>query len=180
MRWIALQIALLPALALVGTPAHVVAQDGTVPASVSVLLPPATGAGLRALDFGEVTPGVPHEVAPTATTSGWFRVTNMPRPKDVQFTFTLPTDLVLSGGGDAMPVSFGQPNGVQSCGTDCQSHTLELTVSGSEATATITHRRPPPPNAATIDVYVGGRVEPKTTQSAGVYRGTIQLTFTVL
>lgn len=179
MRWV-LPILLLPALALLGAPMPATAQDGTVPASVSVLLPPATGAGLRPLEFGEVMPGVPHDIAPTDPTSGQFQISNLPRPKDVQFTLTVPTQLDRTGGGDAMPVSFGQPNAVQTCGNSCQYHTLSLTVSGSTASATFTHVRPPPPNTATINVFVGGQAQPKTTQAAGVYRGSIQLVFTVL
>ena len=122
------------------------AQDGTIAASVNVLLPPATGVGMRGLDFGMVTPGVPTEVQPTDATSGWFRLAHIPRPKSVQLQFTFPSNLTRTGGG-TMPISFSG-GFARSCGTVCQDHTLSpIPISATESRATITHVRPPPPNS---------------------------------
>ena len=156
-------------------------QQATISASVEVRLPPATGTGLRTLDFGVVTPGSPTQVFPDAALSGWFQLVNVGRNKDVQLTFTFPTFLT-AGTGATMPAYFDGPY-VQSCGNGCQTHTVSPTPLGATTmTADVVHVRPIPfgANPRDIDVFVGGRVEPAATQAAGVYQGTIQLTFAVL
>ena len=164
-------------------PSAVRAQDATIAASITVLLPPSTGAGLRGLDFGTVTPGTPAEVLPTAGVSGWFQLDNVSRNKDVRVTLTLPTSLSPSGGGAGLPVYFDGPY-LRSCGAGCQTHTLAPTpLNGTQVTADAVHVRPGPPygaNPTTIDIYIGGRVEPTPMQPGGAYQGTIQLTFAVL
>lgn len=167
---------------LVGPPA-VSAQEGMLTASLTVLLPAADGSGLRGLDFGTVTPGVPAEVLPTSPLSGWFQLTNVSRNRDVQLTFSLPVVLTPAGGGAGLPVYFDGEY-ARSCGNGCQTHTLAPTaVSATQHTAEAVHVRPGPPygsNPTVIDVYIGGRVEPTAAQPGGSYEGTIQLTFAAL
>lgn len=164
-------------------PGQAAAQNGSVAASVTVLLPPSMGTGLRGLDFGVVTPGTPTEVLPTAPVAGWFQLDNIARNQNARLTFTLPVALTPSGGGAGMPVYFNGPY-ARSCGNGCQTHTLAPTpINASQVTAEAVHVRVGPPwgaNPRTIDVYLGGRVEPAPAQPGGVYQGTVQLTFAVL
>jgi hypothetical protein len=164
-------------------PGRVGAQGGTLAASVSILLPPVSGSGLRGLAFGTVAPGTPAEVLPIAALSGWFQLTSVNRKSNVRLTFTLPSRLIRTGGSEGLPIFFNGPY-VRSCGNGCQTHTITPTaINTTQSTAEATHVRPGPPwgaNPTTIDVYVGGRVEPTPTQMAGSYQGTIQLTFAAL
>lgn len=172
----------LAVLATAGSEA--VAQDGTVTASVIVMLPPATGTGVRGLDFGTLTPGTSVETLPTSPTAGQFRLDNVPRNRDVQLTFTFPVTLARSGGGGTgLPIHFDGPY-ASTCGNGCQTHTLAPTPAGDgQVTADATHVQPGPrwgSNPTTLDIFVGGRAEPSTGQAAGTYQGTVELTFAIL
>jgi hypothetical protein len=177
------RLALLVALpGVLGTARPAAAQQATISASVPVLLPPATGTGLRALDFGAVFPGSTREVLPSDPLSGWFQLENVGKNKDVRLTFTFPTLLVRAGGGDGLPAHFDGPY-VQSCGNGCQTHTVAPTAAGpAHTSAVVVHVRPTPfgANPRTIDLFIGGRLEPEPDQAAGVYQGVIELVFAVL
>ena len=156
-------------------------QQGAITASVEVTPPPVTGAGLRTLDFGVVVPGNATEVLPDMPLSGWFQLVNVGRNKDVRLSFTFPTFLTAPGGA-GMPARFDGPY-VRSCGNACQTHMLTpASISATETSAEVVHVRPSPygANPRTIDIYVGGRVEPPTGQARGEYQGTIRLTFAVI
>ncbi len=176
-------LALFLAVGVLGAPTGVRAQGGTLAASVNILLPPASGSGLRGLEFGTVTPGTPAEVLPIAPLSGWFQLTSVNRKTNVRLTFTLPSVLIRAGGSQALPIFFDGPY-VRSCGNGCQTHTITPTpLNATQSTAEAIHVRPGPPwgaNPTVIDVYIGGRVEPTPAQLAGSYLGTIQLTFAAL
>lgn len=173
---------LLALLALLPAAWPAAGQQSTISASMTVLLPPAAGAGLRPLDFGTVFPGAPREVFPGDPIAGWFQLSNVGRNKDVRLTFTFPTFLAHAGGGAGLPTYFDGPY-ARSCGNGCQTHALTPMPGGpGQTTATVVHVRPVPfgANPRTVDVYVGGRVEPTANQAAGVYQGAIQLVFAVL
>lgn len=176
-------VAVVAALGVLAGPLSVRAQDGTITASLTVLLPAADGTGLRGLDFGTVTPGVPAEVLPSSPLSGWFQLTNINKNDDVRMTFALPTALTPSGGGPGLPIYFDGEY-ARSCGNGCQTHVLTPTpISPTQLTADAVHVRPGPPygsNPTVIDVYIGGRVDPAADQQGGSYQGTIQLTFAAL
>lgn len=159
------------------------AQEGTLTAAVTVMLPPATGTGIQGLEFGVLTPGTPAEVLPTAPAAGQFRLDNVPKNRNVQLIFTFPVALARAGGGSDLPVYFDGPY-ARTCGNGCQTHTLAPTPAGAgQTTAAVTHVQPGPPwgsNPTTLDVFVGGRAEPAADQPTGTYQGTIELTFAVL
>lgn len=170
-------LALLP----VGTTGSVSAQDGAITASLTVLLPPATGTGVKSLEFGNLAPGSATEVLPTVAAAGHFRLDNVPRNRSVQLTFTMPATLDRAGGGSGLPVYFDGPY-VRTCGPDCQTHTLAPVYSGTQWSAEVIHVRSPPygSNSTILEVDVGGRAEPTAQQEVGTYQGTIELTFAVL
>jgi hypothetical protein len=174
---------LVAALCVLLAPPSARAQDGTLTASVIVLMAPITGAGVRGLEFGAVTPGVPVEVLPDAPLSGWFQLEGVAKNRNLRLTFTLPAALTRVGGGEGLPVSFGGPY-ARTCGTGCTTHTLTPTaVSATELSAEVVHVQPGPPygsNPSTIDVYIGGRAEPTPNQPSGTYQGTIALTFAAI
>lgn len=180
-RWLTTLPLALAIVAIGGSQAG--AQDGTITASVTVLLPPATGTGIQGLDFGTLTPGTPVEILPTASAAGQFRLDNVPRNRNVQLTFTFPVALARAAGGAGLPVYFDGPY-ARTCGNACQTHTLAPTSAGAgQTTASVTHVQPGPPwgsNPTTLDVFVGGRAEPSADQAAGTYQGTVELTFAVL
>lgn len=169
--------------ALLSAAAPTMAQDGTITASITVLLPPATGTGIQGLDFGTLTPGTTVETLPSASTAGQFRLDNIRRNRNVQLTFMFPVTLARAGGGAGLPVYFDGPY-ASTCGNGCQTHTLAPTpAGGDQTTAEITHVQPGPPwgsNPTTLDISVGGRAEASTNQAAGTYQGTIELTFAEL
>jgi hypothetical protein len=172
---------LLALLALSMGAQPVAGQQATISASLTVLVP-AGGTGLRPLDFGTIFPGSPREVFPADPVSGWFQLANVGKNRNVQLTLTFPTFLAHAGGGPGLAAYFDGPY-LQSCGNGCQAHTLTPTSSGPlQTSATVVHVRPFPfgPNPRTVDIYVGGRVDPTTNQAAGVYQGAIQLVFAVL
>jgi hypothetical protein len=174
---------LVAALCVPLAPPSVRAQDGTFTASVTVLLAPVTGAGMRGLEFGAVTPGAAVEVLPDAPFSGWFQLENVAKNRDLRLTFTLPVALTPAGGGEGLPVSFAGPY-ARTCGAGCTTHTLTPTpINASELSAEVVHVQPGPPygsNPTTIDVYIGGRAEPLPSQPSGTYQGTIALTFAAI
>ncbi|HET6232874.1 MAG TPA: DUF4402 domain-containing protein [Longimicrobiaceae bacterium] len=180
---------LTAALALAGvavwTPARAQAAKRTVTAGLgdrlTIVQPPMTIDGVKGLNFGTLTPGIPVTVLPTSVQAGEGRGTGADFVHSITTTLTLPT--VLTGpGGATLPVSF---NG--NYAGSCEINNSNVCDVASRQTwnpvVTPTHTDTPfntgPGNTyryPRYSVYVGGRVTPAASQRAGVYTGTIGIT----
>ena len=180
----------LLALGLLLTGVPLAAQQVEIAASVPVRSP--TGAGVRNLTFGVVTPifgstqnvNVVAAVAPMSATvqSGEFRY-DVAGLRGVTFTIGVPAELTASGAAP-LPVSF---NGNQYGGYCVNAAaTCTLTSFNPAAGANIRVCRStffiwcnpftPYPGGSAMRVYVGGLLSVPPTARAGVYTGTITLT----
>ncbi len=168
---------LLAAALVLGFPARGVAQGGSgaVPAEAVVVTVGMTIATIQDLTFGSVPKGVATTVAPAAATAGQWQITGNPNAF-VTIAFTLPTQLtnIQALPGSTMPISFGAASA------------LWRRASNNPAGATAfnpalgtTGRFGPPPNP-TINIWIGGTVNPAPTAKPGIYQGTIILSLAYL
>jgi hypothetical protein len=112
------------------------------------------------LTFGQVTPGVPVQIAPTdVTRRGALTVTGRGR---FRITFTLPTDL-MGPSGARIPVTFGATDGQVVLRNRTDTFDPRL---GHEF-------RIVPPGDQAAQIYVGGRASPPAGATAGTYTATI-------
>ena len=176
-------LALVPVLALLlgSGQAHAQASMG---ASVQVLVSPTTGAGVRAIAFGNVIPGAttsrPIAAAADSTAAGigHFNFTGVNGNRDVQLTFDFPSVLTHSGSGNTMPVSFNGNYGLYCFNRNSGVHacTLFNPSPGGADPSVIVITPPAPPRNGTLRVYLGGSVSPGTAISSGTYQGVVTLT----
>jgi hypothetical protein len=158
------KLAALAVVAAMIVPTAAFAVTGTIQATANVLTPLSVSTDARALDFGDVFPGVAKSITPAAGTSGLWQIAGNANA-EVQMAFTLPTD--LSDGTNNMPISFGA--------TDAAYH--DANVIGSavsfDPSGTYTDRL----EATTGDgfVWLGGTVNPGPVQPAGNYSATVSL-----
>jgi len=176
------RIALLAA-ALVASAGGAYAQ-ASIGASVAVLLPPTTGAGVRPMNFGNVPLGVTTArtigsfADSTAAGIGHFNFTGVNGNRSVQLTFDFPTVLTHSGSGNSMPVSFNGSYGLYCFNRNSGLHacTLFNPSPGGADPSVIVINPPAPPRNGVFRVYVGGSVSPSTGLASGTYQGTVTLT----
>lgn len=180
----------LLAIVLILTGAPVAAQQIEIAASVPVRSP--TGAGVRNLTFGVLTPisgttqnvSVVAAVAPVSGTvqSGEFRY-DVAGLRGVTFTVGVPAQLTASGAAP-LAVDF---SGTQ-YGGYCVSRTAICTLTSFNPAAGSNIRvcrfvffgscNPftPYPGGSVMRVYIGGVLSVPPTARAGVYTGTVTLT----
>lgn len=139
------------------------AQSANITATATVYTA-MTVTGVRALDFGNVFPGVAKSIAVAAATSGQFNLTGQ-NSANVNLTFTLPTDLV--SGANNLPI--GTWTGYHNTSASASAGGTAFTPSAA-ATATAFS------GTGQLFVYVGGTVTPGASQAAGTYTGTVTLT----
>ena len=114
------------------------------------------------LTFGQVTPGVPMQVAPTdITRRAALSVSGRGR---YRVTFVLPTQL-NGPSGQQIPVTFGA--------TDGRVEIRNRVETFSPATG---HEFRINPSDETAQIYLGGRATPVTGTRAGTYTATIVMT----
>ena len=176
-------IALLSALALLMGPGEARAQ-ASMGASMQVLVVPTSGAGVRAIGFGNVTPGA--TTSRTITTAadssasgvGHFNFAGVNGNRAVQLTFDLPSVLTHSGTGSTMPVSFNGNYGLYCFNRNSGVHacTLFNPSPGGADPSVIVITPPAPPRNGTFRVYLGGAVSPGTGVGPGTYQGIVTLT----
>ena len=145
-------------------PSAAFAVTGTVQATANVLTPLSVSTDLRALDFGDVFPGLPKSIAFTDGTSGKWQIDGEVA-KEIQLNFTLPTD--LSNGGILMPISFTATDAAYFA-TDVIGSAVAFDP-GAGSTANLDA------GAGTGFVWLGGTVSPTAVQPAGIYSATLSL-----
>lgn len=173
---------LLAGAALIGSPAGARAQS--VGANVQVLLPPTSGAGVRPISFGAVTPGATTSrpiaalADSTAAGIGAFNFTGVNGNRDVQLTFDFPAVLTHSGSGSTMPISFNGGFGLHCFNRNSGLHacTLFNPSPGGADPSIIVITPPAPPRNGVFRVYLGASVSPAMGVPPGVYQGTVTLT----
>ena len=84
------KLAALAVVAAMIVPTAAFAVTGTIQATANVLTPLSVSTNLRALDFGDVFPGVSKSIATSAATSGQWQIGGAANA-EVQMTFTLPS-----------------------------------------------------------------------------------------
>ena len=138
------------------------AQSANINAT-AVVYQAMTVTGARALDFGNVFPGVAKSIAVAAATSGRFDLTGQ-ASANVNLTFTLPTN--LTSGANNLPI------GTWTGCTNATNTTTGCTTFTPSGTATPTAFS----GTGNLFVWVGGTVTPAANQAAGTYNGTVTLT----
>lgn len=138
------------------------AQSANINATATVYQA-LTVTGARALDFGNVFPGVAKSIVVSDATSGRFDLTGQ-ASANVNVSFTLPTN--LTSGANNLPI--GTWTGCSNA-TNTTAGCTSFTPSAS-ATATALS------GAGALFVWVGGTVSPAANQAAGAYTGTVTLT----
>ena len=170
-------IALLALVGALAFPEWGVAQGGSASftADAVVVTVGMTIVTIRDLSFGSVPKGVATTVAPAAATAGEWQITANPNAF-VTIAFTLPTQLtnIQALPGSTMPISFGLTSA------------LWRRANNNPAGATAfdpaigTVGRFGPPANPTINIWIGGTVNPAPTAKPGIYQGTIILSLTYL
>jgi hypothetical protein len=147
--------------ATLALPAVAGAQSASIQATATVVTPLVVTAG-QPLAFGNVFQGVDRVIAFGDASSGRFSITGF-QNSQVALTFTLPSN--LTSGGNNLAINNWD---VRVNGTNAAAGASALTVtSGTAVNSNL--------NNGNLFVFVGGRVQPTTTQAAGAYNGTITL-----
>ena len=168
----------LPAIALVlALPTCAVAQggSGSFTADAVVVTVGMTIATVQDLNFGSVPKGVATTVAPAAATAGQWQITGNPNAF-VTIAFTLPTVLtnIQALPGSTMPISFGLTSALWRRASNNPAGATAF----SPALGTLGRFGPPP--TPTINIWIGGTVNPAPTAKPGIYQGTLILSLTYL
>lgn len=168
---------LLVAALLLGLPTWGVAQagSGSFSADAVVVTVGMTIVTIQDLTFGTVPKGVATTVAPAAATAGQWQITGNPNAF-VTIAFTLPTQLtnIQALPGSTMPISFGLTSALWRRANNNPAGATAF----SPALGTV-GRVGPPPNP-TMNIWIGGSVNPAPTAKPGIYQGTIILSLTYL
>jgi len=159
------KVAALMGLAL-GVTATAAAQNNATINATAVIQQPIVVSAARALDFGNVFPGVASTIGVAAASSGEFAVTGQ-ASSPANMTFVLPTNLV--NGGNNLPIGtwtgyWNQANNAVAGGT-------AFTPSAGSTGMTFS-------GTGNAWVFVGATVTPAVAQVAGTYTGTVQMTVT--
>lgn len=156
-----LTVAVAAALLL---PTVAFAVSGTITATANVLTPLTVTSDLRALDFGDVFPGLAKSIAWSDATSGQWRIDGE-AGKEVQMAFTLPAN--LTSGANSMPISFAA--------SDAAWNTTNATAGATTFDPAAGAVEFLDGTSGQLFVFLGGTVSPVQTQAAGVYTGTVLL-----
>jgi hypothetical protein len=113
------------------------------------------------LDFGNsVLPGIPVAVNKTNSNAGQFSLEGEPYSQ-IYIKLALPT--TLTNGSDKMPISFSSTDGGYR--TNGPMKTFDP---NSSTTARFT-------NKGTMKIYLGGKIMPDHSQSAGIYDAPVEI-----
>jgi hypothetical protein len=167
---------LLAAALVFAFPQWGVAQaSGSFSADAVVVTVGMSIATIQDLNFGTVPKGVATTVAPAAATAGQWRITGNPNAF-VTIAFTLPTQLtnIQALPGSTMPISFGLTSALwRRANNNPAGATAFSPALGAVG-------RFGPPSDPTINIWIGGTVNPAPTAKPGIYQGTIILSLTYL
>lgn len=127
---------------------------------------PLTATGTQDLNFGAVFPGVSEQVLRTdAANAGRFEVRGRILA-EVRITLTLPATLNASG-GRTIPLVFGPNDG----GRNTQNNASSATAFDPRVPLVTRLGLP-----GRLFIFLGGRLNPPSTATAGTYQATITLT----
>ena len=164
------------------------ARAQVVTASMTVLLAPASGAGVRPIGFGTVALGttvsrpITSAADSTAAGIGAFAFGGVNGNRPVQLTIDLPSVLTHAVSGNAMPITFNGSYGLHCFDRNSGLHacTLFNPSPGGADPSVIVINPPAPPRNGNLRVYLGGSVTAPVSLSAGTYQGLITVTMTRL
>ena len=158
-------------------PTRAVAQggSGTFTADAVVVTVGMTIATIQDLNFGTVPKGVATTVAPAGATAGQWQITGSGNAF-VTIAFTLPTVLtnIQALPGSTMPIAFGLTSALWRRANNNPAGATPF----SPALGTV--GRFGPPANPTINIWIGGTVNPAAAAKPGIYQGTIILSLTYL
>ena len=170
-------VLLLVLAGVVGVPGRGVAQGGTgsFTADAVVVTVGMTIATIQDLAFGSVPKGVATTVAPAAAAAGQWQITGNPNAF-VTIAFTLPTQLtnIQALPGSTMPITFGLTSALWRRANNNPAGATAF----SPALGTV--GRFGPPANPTMNIWIGGTVNPAAAAKPGIYQGTIILSLTYL
>lgn len=129
---------------------------------------------LSDLNFGTVFPGVSKSVMPSSSNAAGFKFPILLLTLGI--TINAPTQLVRSGGTETLNVSYGPQYGTFISGNADRGATPSGTFNpagGSVIGLGLFL-------LATMHVYIGGQVNPTSTQAAGTYTGVLTITVAAL
>ena len=171
------------------------AQSATGPVSINALLEAQmTGQGVRDLDFGRMIPGVTQSITPdnvascAGCVSGQFSFLNLlaggqAARRWARLQFTLPAQLTSPSGATLTPTWGNAARAcLQKAGAEYFCYPIWTPVSGVFQSVQIngpgSPGTPGGPGQRDMNVYLGGTIAVPAAQAAGVYIGTVTLTFT--
>ena len=125
---------------------------------------------LSDLTFTRVIAGVPLTIRPSDATAAKFRITPDKGNATLQVVFSLPASLAGSSPrATPLPISFSASSAIWS---------ENPSISGGTAFDPAAGLSVPVQNRSAIYVWIGGTVQPPSTQAGGDYTGTITVTAT--
>ncbi|RKX24802.1 MAG: hypothetical protein DRP45_07395 [Candidatus Zixiibacteriota bacterium] len=127
--------------------------------------------GTSSLDFGTVVPGVDLALATTSIEAGEFTIQSGPAGAEVQFAFTLPTE--LTSGANSLAIAFA---------TTDAAYATDALRTQNPPTAVVNPLITTTANLAAdggMAVWIGGEVSPTAVQAAGDYSGDIEISVTL-
>ena len=164
------------------------AAQANILARMTVLEPVVTGAGVRPVEFGTVTPGTPVAITiataadSAATGVALFSFTGITGRRDTQLSFTWGANLVNSASGMTIPFSMNGSYGMHCFDRKTQPPVCTLfnpgQAGGTTGTVVATPPAPPGGNTGTLRVYLGGGLNPPVGLAPGLYTMTIAVTLT--
>jgi hypothetical protein len=161
---------LLAAAVLLLSITPVRAQESASIQALATVVSSITIRGINNLNFQTVTPGIPKSVdKATVGFAGEWQVTGI-ASSQVTLTFDLPSELTDAISGEAMSIAFSSSDASYDDG------------SGGGQTAPVGVVNPNGPSTAnigsggTLDVWIGGTVQPAVSQTGGSYGADITLT----
>jgi len=171
----------LAALLLLAPSASVQGQiTGGITSLATILSPPLSGVGTRALQFGVIVPGTTSvTVLPNTPRGGEFRIAGVKNRKSIDISFTLPTQLTGPAGA-SIPLSFnGNYAGLCEIDTsgacEAASYFTWNPVTTPSFRDTPTRYKPGRKVYAydAYSVYLGGVASPAANQRQGTYTASI-------
>ncbi len=154
---------------LVATGDTLAAQNSaTIQAVATVAAGPIQVTPLRDLQFGQVMPGTPSTVLPTAAAAGQYVALGNPSAQ-ASVNFTLPA--TLDAGPLSMPIAFGTTSA--RVGWFNNPNFFVQVFDPNVGTA---FQFSPAFFGSAMYVWIGGQVSPAAAQVAGFYTGTVVLT----
>lgn len=162
-------LAALPLGLILATGDGAAAQNAaTIQAVAVVATGPIQVTPLRDLQFGQVMPGTPSIVDPTAPAAGQYSAIGNPLSQ-ASVSFSLPAN--LTAGPLSMPIAFGPTSAI--VGWFNNPSFFVQTFDPNVGTA---FRFSPAFFGSAMYVWIGGQVSPAVNQVAGFYSGTVVLT----